>query len=497
VHDRLAHALGQQALHEDQEALDGWARLLEEASRSGYEGLRLTGDTSWVGTSDRANFMEYEREVQRLFRKSRMLTICSYPVSGLTPSDIAEAVSSHGASLVKKDGSWTAIWRAGAADDDHELREKERRCTLITELTSELVFRLEIGAAGDLGLEWITGGLSVDSGHTAGDICTLDKLKFVIHPDDRAAFTGSLHKVLAGGQTDTEIRYLAKTGAERWIRVHMIPERYDGTRIIKGVIGRGRDITERKKAQARLLESEKKYRGLYESISDGVMRVGMDGRITDCNQPLVSMLGRSQEELSLLSYTDITPPEMKATEKEILKGRLFQNGFCEYEKEFLTKDGSRVPASVSAWLLKDSEGNAEGFWAFVKDLTESKDAERKILDGENLFNALTLSLPGIFYIVDRNGRILKWNRALEETTEYSRTEIADMRPVDFFDAGEKKTHQREAGAGLQPGRGRSRSRARHKGRPPDTVPLQGSADDNRRRALPHRDRHGHIKVEDG
>ena len=421
-----------------QKALDGWARLLEDASKAGFEGLRLTGDTSWVDESARPSFMEYEREVQRLFRKSRMLTICSYPVSGLKPSDIAEAVSSHGAALVKKEGSWAALWRAGAADDDHELREKERRCTLITELTSELVFRLEIGAAGELSLEWVTEGLHIETGHSQGDICTLDKLKFVIHPDDRAAFTGSLHKVLAGGQTDTEIRYLAKTGAERWIRVYMVPERYDGTRIIKGVIGRGRDITERKKAEERLLESERKYRGLYESISDGVMKVGMDGRITDCNQPVASMLGRAAQELTAIRYTDLTPPEMKRAEEEILKGRLFQNGFCEYEKEFLTKDGSRVPASVSAWLLKDSGGNAEGFWAFVRDLTESRDAERKILDGENLFNALTLSLPGIFYIVDKNGKILKWNRALEETTEYSRTEIAAMHPVDFFGVGDKK-----------------------------------------------------------
>ena len=420
-----------------QKALDGWASLLEEASRSGYEGLRLTGDTSWVGESDRAGFMEYEREVQRLFRKSRMLTICSYPVSGLKPSDITEAVSSHSASLVRKDGSWTAVWRAGIADDDHELREKERRCTLITELASELVFRLEIGEAGELGLEWITGGLSPDAVLGPGGIRSLDEFKSVIHPDDRDAFTGSLRKVLAGSQSDTEIRYLAKSGAERWICVHMVPELYDGTKIIKSVIGRGRDITERKQAQERLLESERKYRGLYESISDGVMRVGMDGRITDCNQALASMLGRSIEELSTLSYTGVTPPEMRKDEEEILKGRLFQRGFCEYEKEFLTKDGSRLSASVSAWLLKDSDGAAEGFWAFVKDLTETKDAERKIFDGENLFNALTLSLPGIFYIVDKNGKILKWNRALEETTEYSRTEIADMRPVDFFDIRDK------------------------------------------------------------
>jgi PAS domain S-box-containing protein len=417
--------------------LNGWKGLLDSATRAGLDGLRVTGDAAWLDRGLWDGFIEYERKVQHLMRKSRMLAICTYPLQPLSPMDITEAVSSHTTSLIKKDGAWRAVRRAGLLEDDQEIREKERRCTLITELTSELVFRLEIGPFGDLGLEWITGGFRESSGYGAGDISTLGALQSIIHPDFRAAFRGSLHKVLAGGQADSEIKYLTRSGALRWIRVHMVPEHHGGTRIIKGIIGRGKDITERKATEERLLESERKYRGLYESISDGVMKVGADGTITDINQPLASMLGRSAEELAGLSYMDITPPELRAPEEELLKTRLFSKGFSEYEKEFLTKDGRRLPASVRAWLLKDAEGGHAGFWAFVKDLTESKNAERKILNGENLFNALTLSLPGTFYVIDKNGRMVKWNRALEDITEYTRAEIEDMHPVDFFEASDR------------------------------------------------------------
>lgn len=417
--------------------LNGWTGLLEKAAASGLGGVRVTGNVTWLGESRWDSFMEYERKCQHLMRKSRMLAICTYPLQALSPTDITEVVSCHGTALIKKDGQLRAIRRAGLLIDDQEIREKERRCTLITELTSELVFRLEIGPSGDLGLEWITGAFSEASGYSPGELSTLSKLLSIIHPDYRAAFRGSLQKVLAGAQADTEIQYRTNSGELRWIRVHMVPETHDGTRIVKGLIGRGKDITGRKKAEERVVESERKYRGLYESISDGVMKVGADGRITDCNQALASMLGRSKEELEKILYLDLTPQELRSAEENILKTQVFSNGSAEYEKEFLTKDGRPLPASVRAWLLKDAEGNGTGFWAFVKDLTETKNAERKILNGENLFNALTLSLPGTFYVIDKNGNMLKWNRALEDITEYSRAEIEKMHPVDFFDASDR------------------------------------------------------------
>ena len=181
-----------------------------------------------------------------------MLAMCTYPLRSLSPADITEVVSSHGAALIKKEGALRAVRRAGLADDDQELREKERRCTLITELTSELVFRLEIGPSGDLGLEWMTAGFSEASGYGPGDISTQGKLESIIHPASRAAFRGSLQKVLAGGQADTDIQYLTNSGELRWIRLHMVPEHHSGTRIIKGIIGRGKDITGRKKAEERI-----------------------------------------------------------------------------------------------------------------------------------------------------------------------------------------------------------------------------------------------------
>lgn len=417
--------------------LDGWKGLIEAAEDSGLEGLRVSGNVTWLSGSLWDGFIEYERKVQHVMRKSRMLAICTYPLKRLSASDVTEVVASHGTALIKKEGVWRSIRRAGLLIDDQEIREKEDRCSLVTEMTSEFLFRLEIGPAGELGLEWITEGLRAAAGYKSADIPDLSKLLSVIHPSWRTAFRDSLHRVLAGSAVDTEIKYTAASGELRWIGLHMVPEMHGGTTIIKGVLCRGRDITDRKRAEERLLESESKYRGLYESISDGVIRVSADWRVTDANSALSEMLGRAAEELSSAAYLDLTPPELRATEEEMLRAYLFTRGSCEYEKEFLTKSGQRLPAGVRAFLMRDSEGNPTGFWAFVRDLTEARDAERKILNGENLFNALTQSLPGTFYVIDKNGRMLKWNRALEDITDFTREQIGKMQPTDFFAGADK------------------------------------------------------------
>lgn len=412
--------------------LDNWNTLLEAASLDGLDGLRVTGNTSWVHEGLRESFMEYERSVHCLMRGRRMLALCTYPHSSLGSIDIAETVSSHATALMKKDGRWHAVTRAGNLSEQNELLEKERRCALISDLTSDLVFRLEIGSSGDLSLEWMTDGFRDFSGYGPGEIDSLGKLQSIMHPESRADFRSALHKVLAGAKAEVEIKYLASSGALRWIGLQMLPEHHSGTRIIKGVVGTGEDITLRKEAEERVLESEQKYRCLYDSIGDGLLRVGPDGRITDSNPALWAMLGYSRQELLNCAYSGITAAEWLASEEDILRTELQTTGAAEYEKEFTAKDGRRVPAHVRAWPLRDSDGRQAGFWAFVKDLTESRTAERKILNSENLLNGLILSLPGTFYVIDSSGRIVKWNRALEDISGYSREEIARMHPEEFF-----------------------------------------------------------------
>ena len=135
---------------------------------------------------------------------------------------------------------------------------------------------------------------------------------------------------------------------------------------------------ERKRAEVAVRESEAKYRSLYESMMDGYVLVGMDGRILKYNESYREMTGYEPEELLRLIYPDITPEKWHAAEQEIIEQQVLVRGYSEvYEKEYRKKDGTVFPIELRTFLLKDETGSNIGMWAIVRDI-----AGRKLIESE-------------------------------------------------------------------------------------------------------------------
>ncbi|MEI6435670.1 MAG: PAS domain S-box protein [Bacteroidota bacterium] len=139
------------------------------------------------------------------------------------------------------------------------------------------------------------------------------------------------------------------------------------------------DFTEQKKASKKVKENEKKYRGLYDSMKDGVLQTDLYGKIVDCNTALLDMLGYTIEELKKFTYQQLTPWKWHKLEDDIVQKQIIFYGHSdEYEKEYIRKDGSVIPVAVRVWLIKDDQGIPSGMWGIVRDITESKLAEEKL-----------------------------------------------------------------------------------------------------------------------
>jgi two-component system sensor kinase FixL len=148
--------------------------------------------------------------------------------------------------------------------------------------------------------------------------------------------------------------------------------------IVFGVSVFGQDITERKRAEEAVRESEAKYRSLYESMMDGYVLVGMDGRILKYNESYRNMTGYAQDELLRLTSRDITPDKWHAVENEIIEKQVLVRGYSQvYEKEYRKKDGTVFPIELRAFLLKHETGSNIGLWAIVRDITD-----RKLIESE-------------------------------------------------------------------------------------------------------------------
>lgn len=184
-----------------------------------------------------------------------------------------------------------------------------------------------------------------------------------------------------------ECQMYRKDGTKIWI-VLQIKAFYDDNGNINLLEGILQDITKRKKAEIELINSEKKYRELYEGSIDGYMMIDNKARFIECNSSFCSMLGYTLDELKNLSYLQITPNSKHIWEEKLVREQTIDRGYTEvYENEYIKKDGTIFPVEMRAYAIRDLQGNSIGFWAFSRDITQ-----RKALEAEAMRNARLASL---------------------------------------------------------------------------------------------------------
>lgn len=157
------------------------------------------------------------------------------------------------------------------------------------------------------------------------------------------------------------------------------------------------DITERKKIEVDLRESEKRYRSLFEQTHDAVFLLDFEGRHLDANQRAADMLGYSRKELKNLSVNDTSAEIDKslAITQRLLAGETIPL----YERFFRKKDGQVFPVEINVELVRDTNGNPLHIQSVVRDISRRKQAEenlrvaneelkKRIRDVENLRDEL-------------------------------------------------------------------------------------------------------------
>ena len=175
------------------------------------------------------------------------------------------------------------------------------------------------------------------------------------------------------------------------------------------------DITERKRAEEALRESEARFRDTFERSTVGQSLTGRDGRLLNVNQALADTLGFSIEELQQLTFGDITHPDDIAETRECVRS-VFAGERTSYrfERRYRHQDGHFVFADVSTTLLRDDHGAPLCLITSVVDISARKRAEEELR-----FNNIVLAtqqqttLDGIL-VVDPNGKIISSNRRFAE-----------------------------------------------------------------------------------
>jgi two-component system NtrC family sensor kinase len=179
---------------------------------------------------------------------------------------------------------------------------------------------------------------------------------------------------------------LTKSGEERLIAWHNTVLRDERGNII-GHLSSGEDITERKRAEETVRESEEKLRKMFESVTDGIIVVNLDGIITEVNQRAVELYGASsRDELLGKSAFELVAPRdherIAKNMRQALKGGIIQG----VEYTLLKAGGTEFPAELSTSVLKDASGKAIGHITISRDITERQEAEERELELQRELN---------------------------------------------------------------------------------------------------------------
>ena len=107
--------------------LNGWVNKLNKALDNGFDGLRLTGNTSWLEKDNWNNFVDYEEEVDSILINYPMIAMCTYSIDKCNASEIIEVVNNHEFALVKRQGEWTQFESTKKKKMKEALNDNEQR----------------------------------------------------------------------------------------------------------------------------------------------------------------------------------------------------------------------------------------------------------------------------------------------------------------------------------------------------------------------------------
>lgn len=240
-----------------------------------------------------------------------------------------------------------------------------------------------------------------------------------VAPEDRGMV---LERLSSGNEQTYEHRALRKDNTVFDVEVQPRAVSYDGQRERFTAI---RDITERKRGEKALRESEERYRTLVEAAGDAIFLMDRSAFL-DCNTATLRMFGCTREQIIGTHPSEFSPPtqpdgrnSMDAAQEWIDAALAGIPQFFEWKH--CAADGTPFDAEVS--LNKTTLAGKDLLLAIVRNITERKATENALRESEEKFrNVVEQSADGVA-LLDREGRVIEWNPALSRITSFEKGDV--------------------------------------------------------------------------
>ncbi|HUZ01214.1 MAG TPA: PAS domain S-box protein [Thermomicrobiaceae bacterium] len=313
----------------------------------------------------------------------------SWPVMEFTATNHLETPSIRG--IVTAGRDITARTRA-----EHRLREAEERYRTLVERLPVVTYIVEPGDPGQT--RYVSPQL--------GDLLGRDPREALedpgafrswLHPDDREPVVAAQQVTRTTGRPlSVEHRLIAADGRIVWVsnEATLVYGSDGQPRYWQGIL---RDITERKRAQLALAESEQRYRSLFEHNPDAVYSFDLNGVFQSANPACEAVTGWTPQQLIGQSFLPLVPPDKRATGRERL-ARAVQGEPQDYETTIIHRDGHRVALHVTTIPIV-VDGTVVGVYGVAQDVTAQRQIEADLRAAEGRYRALVEQSPLVTYTI--------------------------------------------------------------------------------------------------
>ena len=259
----------------------------------------------------------------------------------------------------------------------------------------------------------------------------------LVHPADRTKIKSDLKRAIDDGGTIQHEFRVSLPGIEKIIQAIGYLDAEHDPPTLKITV---QDVTTIRSAQLALLNSESKFRSLFESSIDGIILTQVGGTVRSANPAICQMLGYSQDEIiekkrwDIFDFTDPDSPDKRSHEDGSFKGELF----------LLHKDGHRIPCEVSSVLFTDSQGRSYHS-TIVRDITKQKESEEELKKREMILSSTNQKLEAavndlskimdysmdVICSLNERGEFIQVSAASEKVWGYKPIEVTGKKFTDF------------------------------------------------------------------
>jgi two-component system, cell cycle sensor histidine kinase and response regulator CckA len=269
------------------------------------------------------------------------------------------------------------------------------------------------------------------TGYTAREMLSNPEMKQRLYPDE--SYRRRIEEMHTAREDfrDMEIEMVCADGAARTISISNVSSQVP----IPGwhLWETGMDITSRVRAEQELVQSEARFRKIFEEGPLGIALLSTDCRFLRANTTFCDLLGYTEREILGRTFADLTHPDDVLGNIENIKA-LLQGEIPQYntEKRYLRKDGTIVWVHVTASLVRDAQGRPLYFVAMVADIRERLRAQHALRESKERFQSLVETTSDWIWEVDGDCRYTYASPRVRDLLGYDPHEVIGKTPFDLM-----------------------------------------------------------------